>query len=215
MGAGGELAVSRLSTRIRPKARNVKLFNQKGEHPPRKNLAFPTPVFISSVSMSLEGPDQLRLRAAHGYIEIGLFLEANAELEKITPSCRHAPEVLDSRVVIYQGLQNWDLMAIVAKQLVEWNPGEAAYFLHLAYALRRAASLRAAHAILTNAAELHPREGLIQFNLACYETQLGNLDQAKAHLKRATKINPKFKLMALEDPDLEPLWTSLATEQSS
>ena len=110
---------------------------------PWKNLVIPDPFSYHSIPMSLEGPDQLHLRAAHGYIEIGLFLEANAELEKITPSCRHAPEVLDSRVVIYQGLQNWDLMAIVAKQLVEWNPGEAAYFLHLAYALRRAASLRA------------------------------------------------------------------------
>jgi hypothetical protein len=39
---------------------------------------------------------------------------------------------------------------------------------------------------------------------------MANLDRAKEHLKRATDINAKFKLMALEDPDLEPLWASLA-----
>jgi len=37
------------------------------------------------------------------------------------------------------------------------------------------------------------------------------LEVAKTHLKRATQIEAKFRLMALEDPDLEPLWASLAT----
>ena len=43
--------------------------------------------------MPLEGPDQ-HLRAAHGFIELGMFEEANAELEEIDPFCRHLPEVL-------------------------------------------------------------------------------------------------------------------------
>ena len=38
---------------------------------------------------------------------------------------------------------------------------------------------------------------------------MGNLDRAKAHLKRATEIDAKFRLMALEDPDFEPLWATL------
>jgi hypothetical protein len=33
--------------------------------------------------MVLEGPDQHHLRAAHGYIELGMFEEANAALEEI------------------------------------------------------------------------------------------------------------------------------------
>jgi len=41
---------------------------------------------------------------------------------------------------------------------------------------------------------------------------MGSLDRAKAHQQRATEIDAKFKLMALEDPDLEPLWASLAAE---
>ena len=55
---------------------------------------------------------------------------------------------------------------------------------------------------------------MIQFNLACYEAQMGRLEVAKAHLKRATEIDAKSRLMALEDPDLEPLWASLSAEQS-
>jgi hypothetical protein len=41
---------------------------------------------------------------------------------------------------------------------------------------------------------------------------MGSLHRAKAHLTRATEIDAKFRLMALEDPDLEALWASLATE---
>jgi len=41
---------------------------------------------------------------------------------------------------------------------------------------------------------------------------MGNLEWAKFRLKRATEIDHKFRLMALEDPDLEPLWPSLAKD---
>jgi tetratricopeptide (TPR) repeat protein len=78
-----------------------------------------------------------------------------------------------------------------------------------------AESIHAAHAILTRAAGLHPTDATIHFNLACYESQLGNLDRAKAHLTWATEIDDKFGRMALDGPDLEPLWDSLATEQGT
>jgi tetratricopeptide (TPR) repeat protein len=115
-------------------------------------------------------------------------------------------------VIIYHGLKKWELMAVVAGKLVEWNPDQTGHFVDLAYATRRAESIQAAHTILERAAGLHPNDGTIKFNLACYETQMGNLDRAKAHLKRATKLDAKFRLMALDDPDLEPLWESLAKD---
>ena len=81
--------------------------------------------------MPLEGPDKLHLRAAAGYVELEMFEEANAELEEIDPFCRHLPEVLMARLAIYHGLKKWDLMAIVAKKLAEWNPKEPAFSLNL------------------------------------------------------------------------------------
>jgi hypothetical protein len=89
------------------------------------------------------------VRAAHGYIELGMFEEANAELEEIDPFRRHLPDVLIARVAIYQALKKWDLMAVVAQKLVEWNPSEPGHFIDLAYATRRAESVLMAHAILT------------------------------------------------------------------
>lgn len=161
--------------------------------------------------MPLEKSKRQRLRAAHGYIGLGMFEEANAELKEIDPLCRHLPEVLMARVAIYGALEKWDLMAIVAKQLVEWSSSEPGNFIDSAYASRRVESIHLAHALLSRAAELQPDHGPIQFDLACYESQLGNTDRATAHLKRATAIDPKFGLMALDDPVLEPLWASIST----
>src|SRR4030095_8801584 len=162
--------------------------------------------------MPVAKSDQEHLRSACGYIEQGMFQEAQAELEEIDPLCRLLPEILAARIPHYRTLEKWDLMAIVARKLTEWSPEEPANFTDWAYAARRGESIRQAHTILARAAVLHPADATIQFNLACYEAQMGNLDRAQAHLKRATQIEAKVRLMALEDPDLEPLWASLARE---
>jgi hypothetical protein len=122
--------------------------------------------------MPLEGPDKLHLRAAAGYIELAMFEEANAELEEIDPFCRHLPEVLVARLAIYHGLKKWELLAVVAKKLTEWNPKEPGLFVERAYATRRAETIHAAHAILTRAAGLHPTDATILFNLTRYEAQI-------------------------------------------
>lgn len=160
--------------------------------------------------MGLAGTDHQHLRAAHGYIELRMFEEANAELEEIDPLCRYLPEVLSARVAIYRNLKKWDLMAAVSRKLLEWNSSDARHFVEWAYAARRAESLHIAHAILTRAEELFPLDGAVQFNLACYEAQMGNISRAKVHLKRATDSDTSLGLLAMTDPDLEPLWSSLS-----
>lgn len=165
--------------------------------------------------MDLEVSDHRHLRAAHGYIQLGMFMEANEQLERITPVQRHLPEVLHTRLTIYQSLGKWELMAVVAEKLVEWNPEQPAHFVDLAYAKRRANGFHIAHAILIRAAELHPDDATIQYNLACYESQLGNVAGAKAHLTKATVADARFSKLALDDPDLEPLWNSLGSEQQA
>ena len=41
---------------------------------------------------------------------------------------------------------------------------------------------------------------------------MGNLAQAKVNLEQATYLDPKCRLMALEDVDLDPLWGSPAPD---
>jgi hypothetical protein len=51
----------------------------------------------------------------------------------------------------------------------------------------------------------------MRYNLACYESQLGRLEQAKNWLEKAFALGDarKLKLAALDDPDLQPLWKEI------
>ena len=51
----------------------------------------------------------------------------------------------------------------------------------------------------------------IPFNLSCYACQMQKLEEARVWLRRALKIGDKAKIkeMALDDPDLRPLWEEI------
>lgn len=159
--------------------------------------------------MPLEPKNERLLVAAQGYLELGLPLDANDEIESMEADVRHLPEVLAVRVGIYRALEAWPLMQVVAKQLALHEPDEPAWTVAWAYATRRAESLDTARLILVNAVERLPGVALFNFNLACYEAQLGDLDRAKKHLSRAIELRGDLRRRALEDEDLRPLWETL------
>src|SRR5215813_7722577 len=106
--------------------------------------------------MPLEPPEQQYWQAAVGYVELGMYADANSELEKIDPFCRAASEVLAVRITIYHGLQKWELMAEIAKRLADFQPEDVQWTISLAYATRRADSIQAAKDILLNAESKFP-----------------------------------------------------------
>jgi tetratricopeptide (TPR) repeat protein len=159
--------------------------------------------------MPLVENDQKHLTAAHGYVELGMWLDANAELEEIDPEVRHVPEVLEVRVQIYRALEKWELMQTVSKALAIHDPDEPQWTASWAYATRRADSIEHARIILVNAIERLPNVAIFHYNLACYECQLGDLEKAKATLHTAFKLEPQYRVMALDDEDLRPLWDEI------
>ena len=64
--------------------------------------------------------------------------------------------------------------------------------------------------ILLDAKAKFPKEATIPYNLACYYCQLGEMEKAKCHLKKAFEIDLNWRKAALEDEDLKPLWNCLA-----
>jgi lipopolysaccharide biosynthesis regulator YciM len=77
--------------------------------------------------MPFEPPDRQCWEAAVGYVELGMFLDADAELERIDPFNRAATEVLAIRIAIYQGLKEWGAMREIAKRLAEFQPEDVQY----------------------------------------------------------------------------------------
>ena len=138
-----------------------------------------------------------------------MFLEADMELDKIDPFNRAAPEVLALRIAIYRGLEKWELMQEIAKRLAEFQPDDIQWTISLAYATRRADSIQAAKEFLLNAEPKFPKEPAIKYNLACYFCQTGDIKTAKNYLKKAFEIDLNWRVAALQDADLQPIWDSI------
>lgn len=72
-------------------------------------------------------------------------------------------------------------------------------------------SIQDAKAILLQTEPRFPKDWQFPFNLACYSSQLGELEGAKMWLKRAMAIDAKtVKPKAIDDEDLKPLWDSMS-----
>lgn len=149
----------------------------------------------------------LKWRISHvrGYLELGMVKEAKAELDAVPAADSLRPEVVALRLAMLQAAEKWRPLRKLAGELVAAEPGEAGWWIIWAFATRRATSVRAAEKILVQAEEKHPQDATIQFNLACYACQMGDLATAKARVVRAIALDRDYLKNARDDPDLQPL----------
>ena len=162
---------------------------------------------------ALEPPDSHFLLAATGWLELGNAAAAEEELDQIQPLLHGHPDVLELRFQICATAAKWDEAWKVAQALVLEVPERVGSWIHAGYAARRATggSLEAAYNNLLPAAQRHPEEPLVLYNLACYTCQLGKLPEARDWLKAAFSLAHKKNLqtLALAETDLQPLWPEI------
>lgn len=164
---------------------------------------------------TLESHDRMRLNAAVGWLGLGNPLEAEKELEQITPSMRLHPDVLEVRYDICAMAKRWKQCADVAETIVERTPNSLFGWIRRSFALHELKSTKEALEKLRPAAELWPDDITIRYNLACYECVLGNASNAilrlaeAFNLARRQRCFDQWRLAAAGDPDLKPLWDNL------
>ena len=156
----------------------------------------------------LAPPDSHHLQAAQGWLELGNHIEAIEELENIAPQLRAHPEALKVRWEIYAAAKKWEAALDIAAAIVQLAPEDQLGWVHRSYALHELKRSAEARDNLLRVVDKFPEDPIMRYNLACYECQLGRLEQAKNWLGKAFEVgdSKKIKLMALEDPDLERLW---------
>jgi tetratricopeptide (TPR) repeat protein len=160
--------------------------------------------------MTLDLNDKRHLEAAEGWLELGLPLDANAELEKITPQLRDHPDVLELRWHIYGKEKRWEACVDIANAVIKRAPERSDGWIHRSFALHELKRTQEAFDQLLPAVDTFPKVWTIPYNLACYCSVLGRFDEAQKWLKQAIALGgDKVKLGALEDEDLKPLWDSL------
>jgi len=159
--------------------------------------------------LPLEPPASFHLRAAKGWLELGNHVEADAELDEIKPVLRWHPDVLDVRWHIYAAAKKWERCLDIANAMINLAPDFSEAWTHRSYALHELKRTQEAFDQLLPAAGTFPKVWTIPYNLACYLAQLGRLDESRKWLNKAMVADEDaVKRIALEDPDLKPLWES-------
>ena len=127
-------------------------------------------------------------------------------VEEIAPEDETHKEVLGARLYLYLATKKWSMAAAVATHLVKAEAENAAWWIQLAYSVRRAESVENAEAILLRASEVHPKDPIIPLNLACYASATSRFEEAKVRLRQAIELDERIRDLALDDEDLKPLW---------
>jgi tetratricopeptide (TPR) repeat protein len=164
---------------------------------------------VTQSKTATPGAEARRLRAVEGYIELGMFKEAAAELNALDPAYAAFEETVVLQLCVYAGLKQWRRANELAMALGQQDPENPQWAIWSASAACRLQSVEVAKAILQQALVTHPDNANIHYNLSCYETRLCHFHKAQRHLARAIQLDPRFKLVAMDDADLEPLWVKV------
>ena len=164
--------------------------------------------------MNFSPADVHYLNAAEGWLELGNHLEADIELDNITPQLRAHPLVLQMRWRVYSQARKWDRCVEIASSLTRMMPDDEQAVANLGNSLYFSGRTQEAFDCVSGVMKRFPKNPILRYNLACYACQLGMMDVAKMWLGEAFELDEKkeLKLMALEDPDLKPMWEMLRME---
>lgn len=149
---------------------------------------------------------QRPLLAADGYLYLGIPELALEELESISDSAQHASPVLRARVRVLLHLRRWSDADNLSRTGGSLYPEENEFTVQRAFALHQLKKGTDAVRVLLSAPEWIRKTGILHYNLACYEAQLGDIVTARQCIKAAIEINSAFKKNARTDPDLARLW---------
>jgi tetratricopeptide (TPR) repeat protein len=149
------------------------------------------------------------LTAAQGFFQLGMWNESWNELETLAPETRNRAQVILLRVMIYNNLNRWEEASIIGTGALRHYPDFGALYVATAYALWHHSGPAEAKAVIAAGEPYLEEEAIFHVMLACYDSALGHLYEAKECLQRAFELDPAFKLRSLDEPDLASVWDSL------
>jgi Flp pilus assembly protein TadD len=149
---------------------------------------------------------QRALQAADGYLFLGLPNEALEELVNVPNEDSKQAMVLLARTRVLLHLKRWNEAAKLAADGATSHPDHEEFTVQRAFALHQLRQGEEAMNVILQAPEWIRQTGIIHYNLACYEAQLGDPRTARQCIKVACQMNKAMKKNAVIDPDLRGLW---------
>lgn len=147
-----------------------------------------------------------RIGYALGYIELGVLDAAREELAAIDATDARRPDVLLAWLELSMAAGEWEEVSRLAPELITGNPTDERPWIAWAYALRERQHITEARDVLLRGERLIAKPTvLVDYNLACYFTLLGDLAEARRRLQRVFASDPAWRAEAADDPDLTAL----------
>jgi len=146
-----------------------------------------------------------KFRMAEGYFELGMFDDALDQLTQLDTEFQNQFAVLQMKVDILLRKQDWKEALRLSLQICSIYPDQPYGYVHAAFCLHELGrTAEAKQALLDGPASLLD-EAVYYYNLACYDTVLGNLEQAKVYLHASFRLDKSFRELAKNDPDLKQI----------
>lgn len=145
------------------------------------------------------------LSAAQGYLELGMYDDAHAELNRLSPEMLSRAEFLECRLFLYMQQHRWEEALGIAAKLRRTDPSLATGYIQAAFCLHELARTAEAKELLLNGPESLKQNPLYHYNLACYEAVLGAPESALGYLRRSFALQSDLREVAREDNDLKSL----------
>src|SRR5215469_13014781 len=157
--------------------------------------------------VKLTAEERRVLDEAEGWLGLGDLKEAGPALARLPASVAEHPLVLSARWQFHAAQKEWEPALEIAAALTKAAPESPYGWVHRSFCLHELKRTEEARDNLMPVLGRFPDDPLMRYNLACYECQLGRMEQALDWLQKAFSIGDARKLreMALEDPDLKPL----------
>ena len=151
-----------------------------------------------------------RLRQeVEGYLELDLPEMADEELGAMPARFAAHPLVLDGRLAVLMHRRAWVEAVETGLTGCAAAPGRPSFFIHTAFCMHELGRTEEAHLLLMSGPAALRREPLFHYNMGCYLTVLGRLEEAGEHLAEAFRKDGSLKEFAKSDRDLRPIWPRL------
>lgn len=142
------------------------------------------------------------LRAASGWLDLGLADEALAELQSLPTGDQLSQPVLELKVHAQIECKAWNAASESARMLCSKEPCNAGYFLQAAFCLHETGDTLAARNWLLRGPKSLLALPAFHYNLGCYLWVLGERKPARSHLRQAFQMDETLIDFARQDRDL-------------
>lgn len=146
-----------------------------------------------------------RLRAAEGYLALGMPDHALRELKPIERSPQTAATVSRLRAESLRQLERFTEALTAYSRVLAEQPQDVEVLMGMAWCYKRLDRIGEAITATEQAYQSDPENSILLYNLSCYFALAGERDQSLAWLGRALRMNQQLVNLVDDESDFDSL----------